>query len=137
MINSEITNERIFENFICNMHKYNYLFKFLKEKIGHDCARKIIMMNFRNDKIYGDVTNINEYHIRKRSREENLRRPPLKAMQKIEINSNSYFNKNRMEAPNMYWLRDECPNIPPSTSMLQNYIAVNRFFIEHGFKYIN
>ena len=69
-------NEREFANYVCKMYQYNYLFEFLKKKIGHDCARQIVMMHFRRDPNYGDIENISDYAIRRAMRTTRLRMPP-------------------------------------------------------------
>ncbi len=88
-------NEREFANYVCKMYQYNYLFEFLKKKIGHDCARQIVMMHFRRDPNYGDIENISDYAMRRAMRTTRLRMPPTAAFRRIELggyrNRNLYF----------------------------------------------
>lgn len=121
---------RQFENYVCcNVYKYNYLYEFLKKKIGPDCARKITMMHFQSDKTYGDTKSIVEYKEKIRKRTERLRRPNLNAIQKIENNAVSRFNRPQLIASSDYH-----SNHNPPSPFFENYKSVNRFFLENGFK---
>lgn len=80
---SNFNEKREFENFICNMHKYKYLFDFLKGKIGHDCARKIVIQHYYSLP-GGAPSSFNEYAMEKTRLEFKRRRSHLVANKRIE-----------------------------------------------------